>query len=150
MMAKTVERTGRMSEERKRILQMLAEDKIDVDEAERLLEAIDSSASVRDIVAQDGRTKSGWKFLRVIVEPTDQDGDGKRVNIRVPVSLLRAGIKLSSLIPNEARSKVTDALRDKGVDIDLKTEDLTELIDGLGGLTVNVDKGDKKVRIFCE
>jgi hypothetical protein len=77
------------------------------------------------------------------------------VNIRVPVQLLRAGVKLASLIPAQARDEVNDAMRERGVHFDLsqiKPENLEELIDQLNDLTIDVDesRGQTKVKVFCE
>jgi len=65
---------------------------------------------------------------------------------------MRAGIKLASLVPVDVQGKVQDALKEKGVKLDLSqiTEDnLEELIEALSDLTVDVE-GKEKVRIFCE
>ncbi len=70
------------------------------------------------------------------------------------MSLIRAGIKLTSLIPTEARDKVNAALLEKGIDFDVrnvKPEDIEELIEALGELEVDVvsSKGEK-VKVFVE
>lgn len=86
------------------------------------------------------------------MEEQNEDGPAK-VNIRVPMQLLRAGVKLASLIPLQARSHVNDALREHGVQIDLtqiKPENLEEPVDQLSDLTVDVDESHNKVKIFCE
>ena len=36
-----------------------------------------------------------------------------KVNIRVPLQLLRAGVRLAGLIPTEARTHVNEALRER-------------------------------------
>jgi hypothetical protein len=80
-------------------------------------------------------------------------GTGPKVNIRVPMQLLRSGVKLASLIPDHARMHVNHALREHGVPFDLgqiKPENLEEVIDQLDDLTVDVDDKDVKVRVFCE
>ena len=81
-------------------------------------------------------------------------GEPVNVNVRVPMQLLRAGVKLVSLIPPRARDQVNAALHREGVPLNLneiKPENLEELIDHLSELTVNVDGGEKtKVRVFCE
>ena len=76
-----------------------------------------------------------------------------KVNIRVPFQLLRAGVKLASLIPNGAKDQINDALRKNGVPIDvtqLKPEDLDELVVHLADLTIDVEEKDTNVRIFAE
>ncbi len=70
------------------------------------------------------------------------------------MSLIRAGIKLTSLIPSEARDKVNLALHEKGIDFDernLKPEEIEELIGALSDLEVDViSKTGEKVKVFVE
>jgi SHOCT-like protein len=142
--------------ERRQILEMLAAGKINSDEADRLISALEKEAPGPASGGSEPRPKPKAKYLRVLVEP-DANGVGKgpKVNIRVPMQLIRAGVKLTNLIPPYARMKVDDALREKGVAFDLsqlKPENLEELIDHLEDLTVDVDddKDHIKVRVFCE
>ena len=85
---------------------------------------------------------------------TLEGGDGPtKVNVRVPLQLLRAGVRLSSIIPPQARERVNAAMAENGVPFDinaLKPENIDELIDQLNDLTVDVDKEHTKVRVFCE
>jgi DNA-binding FadR family transcriptional regulator len=145
-----------MSDNRRQILDMLAAGRITAEEAERLIAALEKEQPTPPADASDARPKAKAKYLRVVV---DQDGNGYHgptmVNIRVPMQLLRAGVKLASLIPAQARDHVNDAMRDHGVQFDLsqiKPENLDELIDQLNDLTVDVDQkqGKVKVKVFCE
>ena len=79
-----------MSEEKKRILEMLSQNKITVDEAERLLAAMDTSSNSG---SEPSPGKANPKYLRVQVEPVGPKSDGERVNVRVPMNLIRAGLK---------------------------------------------------------
>jgi SHOCT-like domain len=141
-----------MSENRKQILEMLAEGKITSEEAERLIAALDGGPN-EVATRRDGAPK----YIRVLVE-AEEEGAGDeltKVNIRVPIRLLRAGVKLAGLIPQEARSHVNEALREKGMAFDinqLKPENLDELIDNLQDLSIDVDKKNRlvKVKVFCE
>ena len=142
-----------MNDDRRSILNMLAEGKITADEAERLLQALDRtltpSAAVFDAGHPANRAKA--KYLRVQVD-TDEPGDGgpTKVNIRVPMELLRAGVRLSSIIPPAARDEVNAAMHKQGIPFDinqLKPENLEELVEQLA---VDVDQEKTKVRIFCE
>jgi Fe-S-cluster formation regulator IscX/YfhJ len=140
-----------MSDNQKRILDMLAEGKISADEAQKLLAAIGSGGE---------ETKSApprdAKYLRVVVVP-DPDApkseDVKKVNIRIPLSLIRAGIKFTSLIPADASGQINAALKEKGIDFDvrnLKPEDLEELIMALHDLEVDIQNGQEKVHVYVE
>jgi hypothetical protein len=141
-----------MTEERKKILEMLSEKKISVEEAERLLNALGAPESGNGSAEPSGAVKIPWKFLRVTVEPGPGSESGDKVNIRVPMKLIRAGLKWAALIPKQAQSEVNKALKDKGMDIDfskIKPEDLQDILANLDELVVDVD-GKDKVRVFCE
>jgi hypothetical protein len=90
----------------------------------------------------------------VVNSEDDSGGDGpSRVNIRVPLQLLRAGVRLTSLIPPQALTRVNAELNKSGVPIDLtqlKPQHIEELIEHLDDLTVDVDQPDAKVQVFCE
>ncbi|HTX75411.1 MAG TPA: hypothetical protein VMD29_04320 [Terracidiphilus sp.] len=155
-----------MNENRKQILEMLAAGKITADEAERLLAALEPGPGT---AAGDyaGSTKGGngapakarAKYMRVLVE-ADESSTGMKgtttVNVRVPMQLLRAGVRLASLIPQQAHGQFDEALSKHGVPITLsqiKPENLEEIIDQLEDLTVDVDGKDgnqTKVKVFCE
>ncbi len=152
------------SENRRQILEMLAAGKITADEAERLLAALDSTATNVEFSGttkgdNGARVKTRAKYLRVLVE-ADESMTGMKgnttVNVRVPMQLLRAGVRLASLIPQQAHEQLDQALSKHGVPITLsqiKPENLEELIDHLEDLTVDVsgtDGNTTKVRVFCE
>ena len=141
-----------MNEQRRQILQMLAEGKITADEAERLIDALEGRQSESPPGAAPG-PKPRPKYLRVVVNWADDfDGPG-RVNVRVPLQLLRAGVRLTSLIPPQALTQVNAELNKSGVPIDLtqlKPQHIEELIEQLDELTVDVDDPDAKVQVFCE
>lgn len=158
-----------MNENRRQILEMLAAGKITASEAERLLSALDpdtsvpagsvSGASANGNGPRNGTTKAHPKYLRVLVE-ADESMTGNKglttVNVRVPMQLLRAGVRLAALIPQQAHNQLDQALMNHGVPLTLsqiKPENLEELIDHLEDLTVDVDGKDgnaTKVRVFCE
>ncbi|HET6971275.1 MAG TPA: hypothetical protein VFH92_09120 [Phenylobacterium sp.] len=145
-----------MNEDRRSILDMLAAGKINADEAERLLGALDRTSPPAGAPGPDGSypaNRAKPKYLRVLVD-TDEDDDGPtKVNIRVPMQLLRAGVRLSSVIPPKARDEVNAAMARQGIPFDvnqIRPENLEELVEQLGELTVDVDQDKTKVRIFCE
>jgi len=158
-----------MNENRRQILEMLAAGRITADEAERLLVALEpeTRATTGELSGKGNGTngfgpasaKNLARYLRVLVE-ADQEMTGLKgpttVNVRVPLQLLRAGVRLASLIPAQAHDQLDEALNRRGVPLTLsqiKPENLEELIDHLKDLTVDVDgKGGNttKVRVFCE
>lgn len=141
-----------MNEDRRSILQMLAEGKITADEAERLLQALDRNGSASPSPAVRG-AGGAPKYLRISVD-TDDVADGPtKVNVRVPMQLLRAGVRLASIIPPQARDQINAELAKNGVPFDInqvKPENLEDLVDQLNDLQVDVDQEKTKVRIYCE
>ncbi|MBN1271874.1 MAG: hypothetical protein JXB26_06340 [Candidatus Aminicenantes bacterium] len=140
-----------MSEERKKILNMLAQEKITVEEAEKLLAALDKPQEKVDL--KESSFNGLPKYLRVVVEPGPDSRKQEKVNIRVPFQLLRAGIKLASVVPADVQGKVNNALKDKGIDLDLSNinpKNLEEIVNQLKDLTVDVDSNEEKIHIFCE
>jgi hypothetical protein len=156
-----------VNEDRRQILEMLATGKITADEAERLIAALESgpAATVGENAGTIGGSGAGVavktraKYIRVQVEaPREMTGlkGSTSVNVRVPMQLLRAGVRLASLIPAQAHQQLDEAFSRHGVPLTLsqiKPENLEELIDHLEDLTVDVDttdEGTTKVRVFCE
>jgi hypothetical protein len=158
-----------MNENRRQILEMLAAGKITADEAERLLSAIESGSSknMGEFAgsaagangSKEAAVKTRAKFLRVLVQADESMSGmkgGTTVNVRVPLQLLRAGVRLASLIPAQAHNQLDEAFNRHGVPLTLsqiKPENLEELIDHLDDLTVDVEGNEGnavKVRVFCE
>ncbi|HVC76651.1 MAG TPA: hypothetical protein VND96_09060 [Candidatus Micrarchaeaceae archaeon] len=143
-----------MTEERRQILEMLAEGKINAGEADRLLGALGGGSATATASAVQARPLP--KFIRVMVDAKEGNKDKPvHVNIRVPIALLRAGVRLASLVPAVAQERVNEELRKNGVDFDIrniKPENINEVIDQLQDLSVDIDheEDDVKVRIFCE
>ena len=142
-----------MTDNKKRILDMLEAGKITSEEAMKLLSATENSDR------EPGGSKPGAfrkiKYLRVIVDNPNQIGGNMpgKVNVRVPVSLIRAGMKFTSLIPGDAANQIEGALRDKGVNFNLKNlkdEDIDELIDALREMEVDINGGQGKIRVYAE
>ena len=146
-----------MNEKQKKILEMLAQGKISADDAYRLINAIEGEEGGREKAKEEPDTRVKPKYLRVTVTPGEGHTDpnhADRVNVRIPMSLIRAGLKLTSLIPPEALDKANNALRDKGINFDvrnIKPEDLEDLIVAIGDMQIDVDTNrGEKVRVFVE
>ena len=141
-----------MNEQRKGILQMLAEGKVTAEEADQLIAALERDQPGPVAPGTDVRPKGKPKYLRVMVDAND-DGTPTRVNVRVPLQLLRAGVRLAALIPPQALGEANAGLNRSGVPFDLtqlKPEQLEALVEHLDDMTVEVDQPDTKVRVFCE
>ncbi len=138
-----------MTSETSRVLDMLQEGKIDAEEAERLLDVLyqnrsqenaRSSSVVQTEVASSTRRP---KFLRVLIV----DGDSEKVDVRVPLKLLRLGMPLAEAMPDGVRETISE----QGIDLS-KFADLDddEFYDALGELRVDIVDDDSTVRVFCE
>ncbi len=143
--------------ERKQVLEMLASGEISVEETERLLTALGETPSEPGLLSAGESPKSSSpKFLRILVEPDPAAGDSapvERVNVRVPIAIIRAGVKLSSLVPDDARDHIDRALSSKGINFDTKSidsESLNDLIDAIADIEVDVTNGSNHVRVFAE
>src|SRR5580700_3274606 len=138
-----------MSEERKKVLEMLAAGKITADEAEKLLDKLASNSSSAlpspekpAVSAAQGTAKP--KYLRIVV---DQPGY-KQVNVRVPLSFVRSGRGLLAIMPKH----VNERLAEYGINAgSFTTMDINDLDHAMRELNIDVEKGNgEKVRIFCE
>lgn len=144
-----------MNEQRRQILEMLAEGKITADEAERLINAVERDqpeSQAGAVSAPQSRPRARPKYLRVVVEDSGGD-EPSRINIRVPLQLLRAGVRLASLVPPQLLTKINAELDKSGVPIDLtelKPQQLEELVDQLDEVTIDIDDPGTKLRVFCE
>ena len=149
-----------MSEDRARILNMLASGKINADEAERLLDALGSREPHGTAAPVSGTSMIKGdhtplinalpKFLHVKVDGEE----GEKVDVKVPLALVRSGLKLTSLIPPQAMDQINSQMAASGMSIDFsnfKPEDIDELIEALREMEVNVDgKNGEKVRVYAE
>jgi len=138
-----------MSEERKKVLEMLAAGKITADEAEKLLDKLAGNASnatpsaeTSSASAASGSAKP--KYLRIVV---DQPGR-EQVNVRVPLSLVRSGRGLLAIMPKHVNERLAEYGINAGSFATLNIDDLGQ---AMRELHVDVDRGDgKTVKIFCE
>ena len=137
-----------MNEERKKVLEMLADGKISADEAEGLLDALENKTT--ETSPQTALAKTLDNLPQYLFVKVDSD-DGDKVNIRVPLKLVKAGIKLKALLPREAQDKINAKLDEKGINLDdFEAENFKDILDALTEFEINVDekKGDR-VRIYC-
>ncbi|MGC1482635.1 MAG: hypothetical protein WA789_02480 [Candidatus Acidiferrum sp.] len=138
-----------MSEERKKVLEVLAAGKITADEAERLLDKLAGNASnaapsadTPPASAAVGSAKP--KYLRIVVDQPGHD----QVNVRVPLSFVRSGRGLLAIMPKH----VNERLAEYGIHAgSFATMDINDLDHAMRELNIDVEKRTgEKVRIFCE
>lgn len=123
------------AEERKQVLEMLAAGKIGVDEAAKLLEAVESPASPTVIEEAGGGARKG-RMLRVrVVE------DGKqKVNVNVPFGLAKMFLGLAGKYAVK-HEKIKD------LDVD---EIIRQVESGLTGKIVEVTDGNALVEVYVD
>jgi hypothetical protein len=122
-----------MTNNKERILQMVKDGIIDVEEGLKLLEALTEER------VEIKKTQQEKKMLRVKVD--SKDGDVIRVN--VPISLIKAGANLANQIKIDGQPLDT-----KGVDVDLIMKAIEE---GMTGEIVDVQSADGDViKVFVD
>ena len=142
--------------ERSRILNLLRDGAITPEEAEQLLDALESgrtdeAPAPEPVALKDTRGRKAKK-LRILVDSTEKDSGKSKVNVSIPVSLIRSlGPIALSGIPRDAKKE----LEEKGIDIKAIFDQIEELIDsGMEEDFVDVDTGEgdapSKVRIYVE
>jgi len=140
-----------MNDDRKRILALLADGKISAEEADRLIDALGRSPAAGP--PPGARSSGAPKYFRVEVAAHEAGEAQTKVNVRIPMQLLRAGVRLSALIPSSARDEINVAMAKQGIAFDinqLKPENLEDLIQNLSDFSVDVDNEAAKVRVYCE
>ena len=142
-----------MSEERDRILDLLAAGKITAAEAGRLLDAVDSRAAQAGAAPASSAASKAAGGLPKFIYVKVLSAKGDNVNVKVPLSLVRAGLKLTSLIPPQAMEQIDKSLAEKGMSFDLKNlkpEDLEDIVESLREMEINVDSADgDNVRVYA-
>ena len=152
-----------MSDDTRRVLDLLAQGKVTVDEADRLLSAI-GAAPAPDAGAPNAGPADRPKprYVRITIHKPAKDWAGldwtarrgdKDVNIRVPIAIVKSGMRLGSLIPGLAGEQVAARLRQKGLDIDFSKLDgaaIESILKELSDTNIDIDSGRAQVRITCE
>ncbi len=142
-----------MSDETRRVLDLLAQGKVTVEEAEQLLQALKEQSVKQESAAKSdtgGPVKP--RFMRIQVHKPGKDGGrDKDVNIRVPMAVLRGGLRLGTMIPG-FHASIGARLRDSGIALDLSKIDpaaLESLLVDMGELNIDNQDGES-VRITYE
>ncbi|MBP7891970.1 MAG: hypothetical protein KA063_00340 [Firmicutes bacterium] len=122
-----------MEAEKKQILEMVRDGKLTVEEAQKIIEAMDQG----DEDATAVTATRPPRFLRIRVK----DEDGAKVNVSVPLSLVRV---LWKFIPRDAMRE----LEGHNIDVD---SILVAVNEGAQGVLVDVEDEDgTKVEIVVE
>ncbi len=137
-----------MNDEKHRVLEMLANGKITVEEASELLQAVEpapgSTSSARSPEAPAQVRRARW--LRMTLGKNVEAGRKKEINLRIPASLFRAGVRLGSLL-NDGKVVLAGGLNNLA---SIDGKQLEELLDNMGEMTIDMDEGRAQMRIWCE
>ena len=114
-----------MSENRRRVLEMLSDDKVSIEEDRRLIGGVDEDAASVGAPQETLMEREGpARYSTVVV---DSNSSSEHVDVRVPPALFKAGVKLHWLVPGRAAEEISTALKDQGIDAHvshLRAEDI--------------------------
>jgi hypothetical protein len=145
-----------MSDESRRVLDLLAQGKITVDEADQLLRALASQSTPSAESAQGASEAAPKKprFIRIAVHKPARGKDAPEdVTIRVPLPMIKGGMRLGALLPGFMGEKLTARMREKGLDLDFSKLDpaaLEAIFGEMNDGAIDVESGEKRVRISYE
>ena len=163
-----------MSDESRRVLEMLSQGKVTVEEADQLLAALAPPPAASAKPGAAGGDTAAPKYLRITVTRTrgglgeeasarrswmwpGYEGEHrKEVTMRVPITLLKNGMRLGAILPGIYGEGLQAHLRERGVGIDLTKLDaatIDELMREFGEMNIDIDSGRSRkaqVRITCE
>ena len=123
-----------MEEERIKVLQMLDEGKITVEEANELLSALQESKESKKESLTEVSGVEEAKFLKILVTENEEE----QVNISIPIKLVR-------MLKNFVPQKVKRRLEEEGVDMDELMSQIEQRT--LNGKLVDIDDGKSHVEI---
>jgi len=131
----------------KRVLELLTQGKVTIDEAEQLLSALKDTP-------RDAAPRTPPKWMRITIDKAEHEGRAARtVNIRVPLALARSGVRLGAMFPFIFGPKLKEEFQKQGVDFDpskLDFSDIEAAARDLGETTIDVDNGKAQIRVRCE
>lgn len=147
-----------MNEERKMILQMVKDGTVSIDEAQRLLEALPADEPREDSATNLPRVRGNLAFPKRLVVHVTEGGKAK-VNVKIPFSLVRAGLKLGQSFTSLAGKYAGSSPEEARAYEMLKNIDIDELLASIndGAITlpytmveVNDEEQDTHVLIALE
>lgn len=140
-----------MNEDRRKILDLLVEGRIDADGAERLLDKLsEGKPPTPSPPSPPGAPERHELPTRAVPRHLRFQATAEESNMdaRIPLALIKTGIKLEAMLPDGAN----DELKNHGVDLgQLSGMAADEMVEALAELEVDIEglKGER-VRVFCE
>ena len=146
-----------MNKEKQTVLDMLAQGRINTDEAARLLENLEETdgGNFRSADRDERhhlRNKGKGKKLRVQVKGYNEEGKKMNVNVGVPLALARYVDKLiASCLPEVAnRELIKQGINLRDLNISQLADTLEDIDEDIVNADINQDKMDLKVRVYVE
>jgi hypothetical protein len=152
-----------MSDETRRVLDLLAQGKVTVDEADRLITALSADRPAETAAADpapDGKPRARWFRINIHKPARDDAHQPKDVNIRVPIAVVKGGMRLGAIIATFAGEKAAQRMKERGLDLDLSTinGDLSRMngaefdtfLKSLDDMNIEIDDGRSQVRVTAE
>jgi hypothetical protein len=141
---------------------MLSQGKITVDEADRLLKAMNAAQPLEVSTAEtatDDPRRTRWVRIN-IHKPANEHHREKDVNIRVPIAVVKGGMRLGAIIATFAGEKAAQRMKARGIDLDLSKingdfskmngAEFDAFMKSLDDTNIEIDDGKSQVRITCE
>jgi hypothetical protein len=151
-----------MNDDTRRVLDLLAQGKITVDEAEQLLRAMNASAADAAPSEEPRADRARPRWLRIQIHKPAKDGrEAREVNIRVPIAVVKGGMRLGAIIGTFAGERAARRMKERGIDLDLSKihgdfsnmngAEFDAFMKSLDEMNMHIDDGESSVvRITCE
>ena len=143
-----------MSDDVRRVLELLSQGRVTVDEADQLLRHVtDQRAHLEPALAVEPRPVGKPRFIRIQVhKPGGPGHDPKDVNIRVPMAVVRGGMRLGTMIPG-LHDRASARMRERGIDFDLSKLDpaaIESMLGEMGEINIDIAGSGEQIRITAE
>ena len=143
-----------MSDETRRVLELLSQGRVTVDEADQLLHHLtDQRAAASAASGAEPRPGGKPRFIRIQVRKPAKDGrEVKDVSIRVPMAVVRGGMRLSTMIPG-LHERANARFRERGIDFDLSKLDpaaVESMLGEMGEINIDIAGSGEQIRITAE
>ena len=143
-----------MSDEIRRVLELLSQGRVTVDEADQLMRHLtDQRARPEAAGAVEPRPVGKPRFIRIQVRKPGKDGrEAKDVSIRVPMAVVRGGMRLGTMIPG-LQDRATARFRERGIDFDLSKLDpaaVESMLGEMGEINIDITGSGEQIRITAE
>ena len=143
-----------MSDDVRRVLELLSQGRVTVDEADQLLRHLNDQRPRPELAgAVEPRSADKPRFIRIQVHKPGKDGrDPKDVSIRVPMAVVRGGMRLGTMIPG-LQDRANARFRERGIDFDLSKLDpaaVESMLGEMGEINIDITGSGEQIRITAE